>query len=196
MNFVSNSFTTQRANPIALSLIFISTSFYWKFVCTDSKFCDCLPKFGIFHSKIVFKTWTFFNFPSLYFLWFKWHSSSKSFLRVVLLNILRLARGLISLALNISVIMPIPVSHEGLPSFCNCLFVINTAFKIGLRNSLILSQYLAIFKILLQRIGLLLVSLSTAQLVLHELTPRRCFKNDFLVGFSVDFQIKNYGEKM
>ena len=125
MNFVSNSFTTQRANPIALSLIFISTSFYWKFVCTDSKFCDCLPKFGIFHSKIVFKTWTFFNFPSLYFLWFKWHSSSKSFLRVVLLNILRLARGLISLALNISVIMPIPVSHEGLPSLCNCLFVYN-----------------------------------------------------------------------
>ena len=101
-----------------------------------------------------------------------------------------------TLALNISVIMPIPVSHEGLPSFCNCLFVINTAFKIGLRNSLILSQYLTIFKILLQRIGLLLVSLSTAQLVLHELTPRRCFKNNFLVGFSVDFQIKNYGEKM
>ena len=32
-----------------------------------------------------------------------------------------------TLALNISAIMPIPVSHEGLPSFCNCLFVINTA---------------------------------------------------------------------
>ena len=47
-----------------------------------------------------------------------------------------------TLALNISAIMPIPVSHEGLPSFCNCLFVINTAFKIGLRNSLILSQFL------------------------------------------------------
>ena len=53
--------------------------------------------------------------------------------------------------------MPIPVSHEGFPSLCNCLFVINTAFKIGLDDSLILSQYLTIFKIILQRIGLQLV---------------------------------------
>ena len=63
-----------------VSLIFILTGFYWKFVCTDLKFCDCLSKFGIFHIKIVFKTWMFFNAGiarilifsrSLYFLWLK-----------------------------------------------------------------------------------------------------------------------------
>ena len=73
------------------------------------------------------------------------HSSSKSFLGVVLVKFPRLARGLISLAVNISVIMPIPMSHEGFASFCNCLFAINTPFKIGLGDSLILFQYLASF---------------------------------------------------
>ena len=122
MNFISNSFTTQGANPIVLSLIFILTGFCWKFVCTDSKFCDCLSKFGIFHIKIIskyqIKTWMFFNARilifsrSLYFLWLK--SSSKSFLRVGLLLVKfpRLMRILMSLALNISVIMPsIPVIY-------------------------------------------------------------------------------------
>ena len=101
-------------------------------------------------------------------------------LRVVLIKFPKLARGLISLTLNIS------VSHEGLLSFCNCLFVISTAFKIGLGGSLIISQNFTIFKIILQRIGLLLVSLSTTQLVLCELTPRRCFKNDICI-FSTGF---------
>ena len=49
------------------------------------------------------------------------------------------------------------------------LYSINTAFKIGLFDSFPISYN---FKIILQRIGLLLVSLSTAQLVLRELTPR------------------------
>ena len=107
-------------------------------------------------------------------------------LRVVLIKFPKLARGLISLTLNISVITPIPMSHEGLLSFCNCLFVLSTAFKIGLGGSLIISQNFTIFKIILQRIGLLLVSLSTTQLVLCELTPRRCFKNDICI-FSTGF---------
>ena len=78
------------------------------------------------------------------------------------------------------------MNHEVIPPFGICLFVSNTACKIGLGKSIMFSQHFTIFEVILLIMRFLYVSLRNVQLLENVFTPGICCKKDicsFLTGF-------------